>query len=189
MSLKVAPAGGATTRPYARVNLGRRFPAEVVGVPFKTRRSRQRRGDTCELLEDRRRRSRARARARAGAQGEEEMMKKGARARSGVHLFSFPPFPRSEESPAGGPRARPHLLPLMPCSLRSPPVPLPPGSYEGEGAGDYRPCVRARAPARVPTYQRGNPPGSPLQEYISGIMGNSIERCNAMIYRGRHPPK
>jgi len=34
----------------------------------------------------------------------EEMMKKGAWVRSGIHLFSFPP-PQSEEGPAGGLRA------------------------------------------------------------------------------------
>lgn len=78
-------------------------------------------------------------------------MKKGARARSGVHLFSFPP-PQSEESPAGGPRARARARAASFVTLNvlqpppRPPVPPASGSYEGEGARWEPPsplCVRA----------------------------------------------
>lgn len=62
------------------------------------------------------------------------MMKKGAcgREKRGVYLFSFPP-PQPEESPAGGPRAA-SFVTLNVLQPPRPPVPLPPRSYEGEGA-------------------------------------------------------
>lgn len=115
-------------------------------------------------------------------------MKKGAWARSGVHLFSFPP-PQSEEGPAGGLRAASFVTLNV---LQPPPVLLSrclrdlmreraPGSYH-RYAYIYV-CVRTCA--RL--YVRYGLSGSPLQEYISGIMGNSIEQCTVMIYRCRHP--
>lgn len=70
-------------------------------------------------------------------------MKKGAcgRERRGVYLFSFPP-PQPEECPAGGPRAA-SFVTLNVLQSPRPPVPLPPGSYEGEGAWELLSlCVR-----------------------------------------------
>lgn len=75
-------------------------------------------------------------------------MKKGAWARSGVHLFSFP-LPQSEEGPAGGLRAASFVTLNV---LQPPPVPLPPGSYEGEGAREVPSlyaCVRVYICASV----------------------------------------
>lgn len=61
-------------------------------------------------------------------------MKKGAcgREKRGVYLFSFPP-PQPEESPAGGPRAA-SFVTLNVLQPPRPPIPLPPRSYEAEGA-------------------------------------------------------
>lgn len=82
--------------------------AEAVGVSFKTgipRMAARAEREEGYLLEPRRASDdRRRSAQRRGKGKEEEMMKKGAWARSGVHLFSFP-LPQSEESPAGGPRA------------------------------------------------------------------------------------
>lgn len=75
-----------------------------------------------------------RDRRRRAYRGREKMMKKGAcgREKRGVYLFSFPP-PQPEVSPAGGPRAA-SFVTLNVLQSPRPPVPLPPRSYEGEGA-------------------------------------------------------
>lgn len=78
-------------------------------------------------------------------------MKKGAWARSGVHLFSFPP-PQSEEGPAGGLRAASFVTLNV---LQPPPVLLSRclrDLMRERAPGSYRRCVRVYVYVRMRAY-------------------------------------